>query len=155
MASDVQAWHDGVLPTHGWLIVGDDSAAGTARRFDSRETAVTANRPTLTVTYSVPTGVENEVIPAGITLDSCHPNPGSGSARLVFTLAASAHVSLVVHDVRGRRLSMVADRTFTTGRHELAWAGSRIDGNDPSGIYFLTLSVNGRAVGTRRWVRIR
>lgn len=155
MASDVQAWHDGVVPNDGWIIAGDETAAGTARRFDSRENPVAANRPTLTVTYSVPTGVWDGGVLDGVTLGPCRPNPGSGPTLLQFSLPASARVELVVHDVRGRRIATVADRTFPAGVHEVAWEGRGLDGRAmESGVYFLTLSVNGHPVATRRWARL-
>ena len=63
--------------------------AGTARRFDSRENTVAANRPALTVTYSVPTGVGHGAVLEGIALGPCGPNPGAGPVRLHFSLGAS------------------------------------------------------------------
>jgi len=51
LAADVQDWLDAAAPNHGWLILGDESSLGSARRFDSRENATPGNRPRLTVTY--------------------------------------------------------------------------------------------------------
>lgn len=57
MVADAQAWLDD--PTHdfGWLLLGDEAGMNTARRFDSRENAILANRPTLTITYGAPVAV--------------------------------------------------------------------------------------------------
>jgi hypothetical protein len=155
MVSDVQAWRNGVVANCGWIILGDETAEGTARRFDSRESTDPANRPTLTVTYSVTTGVENEGVIGNIALFPCRPNPGSGPMRLQFSLPASARVALVVHDVRGRRIWTMADRTFPQGLHEVLWEESQLDGATiGSGLYFVTLSMNGRPVTTQRWVRL-
>lgn len=54
MVSDVQAWLAGDVPNFGWLIRGDEAHARSVRRFDSRESATVANRPTLTITFSAP-----------------------------------------------------------------------------------------------------
>lgn len=51
MAADVQRWVNDRDVNFGWLILGDESTAETAKRFDSREND-TANRPSLTVVYS-------------------------------------------------------------------------------------------------------
>jgi hypothetical protein len=52
MITDVQNWIDGNSPEYGWILVGDESDIGTAKRFDSRENSNTALRPRLIVTYT-------------------------------------------------------------------------------------------------------
>lgn len=56
LAADVTAWLAGPAVNHGWVVVGDESAAGTAKRFDSRESAP-VQRPRLVVVYAEPVGV--------------------------------------------------------------------------------------------------
>lgn len=53
MAADVQAWLDAPTANFGWILVGDESIAGTARQFDSRDHETSANHPQLTVHYTV------------------------------------------------------------------------------------------------------
>jgi len=54
LVTDVQSWLDSPQTNFGWLIRGEleGEAAGTAKRFDSRENSSTAFRPVLSVTYS-------------------------------------------------------------------------------------------------------
>lgn len=52
MAADVQSWLDAPASNFGWLLVGDESIAGTARQFDSHDNNTPANRPRLTVHYT-------------------------------------------------------------------------------------------------------
>lgn len=154
MASDVQGWLDGVVDNHGWIIIGDETAAGTARRFDSRENTVAANRPTLTVTYAVTASVPAGADLHGVVLGPW-PNPGSGPVRFAFSLPARARIGIAVHDLRGRRVTTVADRTFDAGVRDVEWEGRGADGKAlSSGVYFITLSVDGRRVAVRRWVRL-
>ena len=55
LTADVQSWlAEG--GDHGWVVIGDESAPGTARRFDSREHATTEQRPRLEIHYSMVTG---------------------------------------------------------------------------------------------------
>jgi hypothetical protein len=54
MVADVQAWLDAPAANYGWLIGGDESAPATARRFDTREHLVAAQRPVLTVDFTPP-----------------------------------------------------------------------------------------------------
>jgi hypothetical protein len=54
MVADVQAWVPEAAQNHGWVLIGDESAARTSKRFDSRSNSVQAGRPSLTVFYRVP-----------------------------------------------------------------------------------------------------
>lgn len=54
MLGTVQSWINQPATNFGWILVGDESTAGSAKRFDSRENPTAANRPILTVTYSPP-----------------------------------------------------------------------------------------------------
>jgi hypothetical protein len=52
MAADVQSWLDSPATNFGWIVIGDETTDTTAKRFDSRENPVAANRPKLTVYYT-------------------------------------------------------------------------------------------------------
>ncbi len=51
LAADVAGWLADPAANFGWVLIGDEAAVGTAKRFDSRENDP-ANRPRLTITYS-------------------------------------------------------------------------------------------------------
>lgn len=54
LVADVQAWVDDPGTNFGWLLVGNEApAAGTSKRFHSREAVDEAVRPVLTVEYDV------------------------------------------------------------------------------------------------------
>jgi hypothetical protein len=52
MVNDVQSWLDDPADNFGWLLLGVESAASTARRFDTREATNAAVRPALEITFS-------------------------------------------------------------------------------------------------------
>jgi hypothetical protein len=52
MVSDVQSWLSTPATNYGWILLCNETTIGTARRFASKENAVIANRPSLSVTYS-------------------------------------------------------------------------------------------------------
>jgi hypothetical protein len=54
LVTDAQGWLDNPASNFGWTIAGGESASGTAKRFDSRENTLMANRPVLNVEYVVP-----------------------------------------------------------------------------------------------------
>jgi hypothetical protein len=51
MVADVQSWLDNPGSNFGWLVLGDESTLGTAKRFDTRESA---SPPVLTIQYIAP-----------------------------------------------------------------------------------------------------
>lgn len=53
MISDVQGWKDNPSVNYGWLLLGDESASATAKRFDSRQNVTASFRPVLSVTYTM------------------------------------------------------------------------------------------------------
>lgn len=55
LRDDVQIWLDNPTINHGWILIGDESAAGTAKRFDTREHPDVENRPQLIIEYTPPT----------------------------------------------------------------------------------------------------
>jgi len=54
LVSDVQGWLTNPAGNFGWVLLGDESALSTARRFNSREHIDVASRPRLTVTFAPP-----------------------------------------------------------------------------------------------------
>ncbi len=49
LVADVQHWLDDPASNFGWLVIGSEGSAGTARQFASRENLVERYRPTLTL----------------------------------------------------------------------------------------------------------
>lgn len=54
LASDVQAWLNSPASNFGWMLLGNESASVSAKRFDSRETTLDADKPTLIVEFTPP-----------------------------------------------------------------------------------------------------
>jgi hypothetical protein len=53
MVADVQSWLDNPASNFGWIVLGDEATPGSAKRFDTRESA---SPPVLTIEYiSAPT----------------------------------------------------------------------------------------------------
>src|SRR5207302_838656 len=49
---DVQNWLSSPGSNFGWIVIGDESGTGTAKRFDSRENSTASNQPALTIDYT-------------------------------------------------------------------------------------------------------
>jgi hypothetical protein len=54
LAGDVQMWLNQPGTNFGWAIIGDESVQETTKRFASREHINIADRPMLTISYTVP-----------------------------------------------------------------------------------------------------
>ena len=50
MVADAQSWLDNPASNFGWLVLGDETGAATAKRFDTRESA---SPPILTIEFRV------------------------------------------------------------------------------------------------------
>ena len=54
MVADVQGWLDNRDNNFGWLLKGDESETGSAKRFDSKDNNEGGQKPTLTVEFLLP-----------------------------------------------------------------------------------------------------
>jgi hypothetical protein len=54
LVADVQSWLDDPTSNHGWMLIGDESASATVKRFDARENADPTVRPVLVVDFGKP-----------------------------------------------------------------------------------------------------
>jgi hypothetical protein len=79
MLPTVQSWVNNSSENFGWMIKGAEDAAGTAKRFGSRENADFSQRPLLTVNY-LETGLNYTFIVNGVTVQSGPLNVFSSSA---------------------------------------------------------------------------
>jgi 1,4-alpha-glucan branching enzyme len=80
----------------------------------------------------------------GLFLGAAVPNPTTATSAVRFRLPTRSAVHLSVHDVRGRRVRTLIDRSLSPGTHTAGW-----DGRDESGVlvqpglYFLRLETPG------------
>ncbi len=58
VVTDVQSWINDPSGNFGWVLICNEAAVGTARKFGSKENATLANRPSLSVTYTTVVPVE-------------------------------------------------------------------------------------------------
>ncbi len=88
LIADVQSWIDNPSGNFGWMILGDETQP-SSKRFDSREAPNAANRPSLSVTYTVAANDTNTA-PAA--------NNDSFAASAGSTLDVSVNQGLLAND---------------------------------------------------------
>lgn len=119
---------------------------------------VAINSDTLSVgetqsfTAGEPTSVDqDDQLPTTFTLEQNYPNPFNPTTQIQFSIPENAQVRVLVHNVQGQLLSVVADRNFATGRHVVSFDGISLS----SGIYMYSLEVNGRIVDSNKMMMIK
>jgi hypothetical protein len=92
----------------------------------------------------------------GTGLAAARPNPFRGSTQFEFSLAQASRVELVVFDVLGRQVRVVArDLAWPAGVQHVAWDGRGDDGHVAgAGLYFARLRVAGESF-TRPVVKLQ
>jgi fibronectin type 3 domain-containing protein len=73
------------------------------------------------------------------------------SVTVPFTLAEATEVRVVVYDVLGREVAVLADGAMEAGRYEVGWSEAR---SLPSGTYVVRLTA-GALTQTRRMMLLR
>jgi hypothetical protein len=83
------------------------------------------------------TGVEGGPPPLLGSL-SVRPNPFNPEAAITFVLDRGGPVRVSIHDIAGREIARLDDRTLPAGTHGLVWTGDDAGGRPvPSGAYFV------------------
>lgn len=67
---------------------------------------------------------------------SNYPNPFNPTTKISFSIPQKSNVKLVVFDVLGREVSVLANRVYETGKYEVTFDASSL----PSGVYFYNLT---------------
>jgi len=82
---------------------------------------------------------DSQKVPTVASL-SVAPNPFNPRTKITFALPAKEKVTLVVFDVRGRKVVTLVSKFMTAGEHWVEWDGVNDRGqNVPSGVYFSQL----------------
>jgi hypothetical protein len=82
---------------------------------------------------------DEEVPSAGLGL-AVHPNPFNPQTTISFSLQHSEWAEIGVYDLGGRLLRVLANQTYDTGHHSVAWQGKDFLGRAvPSGSYIIRL----------------
>jgi hypothetical protein len=73
MVADVQSWLDNSANNFGWLVLGDESAIATAKRFDTREST---SPPVLSIEYTLASTPTPTPTPTPTVTPTPTPTPG-------------------------------------------------------------------------------
>lgn len=112
-------------------------AAATPITMDGSGRAELILRPGRTEMFllTMPGGPQTPSLPSRMILDQNFPNPFNPSTVISYSLPARAFVRLVVFDLLGRELSVLAQSEEDAGSHRVVWDASNVSG----GVYYYRL----------------
>ncbi len=122
--ADISAFE---IRIHAW---GATSANGTFRVSSLSLNGSVKNTNIGTGLYDQP-----DTLPSGIELHPAYPNPFNPTTVVPFSLGTTEYVSMVLYDMLGRQLRVLARGTFQAGTHHITVSGSGLS----SGVYIVRL----------------
>ncbi|MEO0856845.1 MAG: T9SS type A sorting domain-containing protein [Bacteroidota bacterium] len=91
-----------------------------------------------------------EALPTAFALDAPYPNPVATTATLAYAVPEATAVRVVLYDLLGRQVAVLADGTHAAGRYDAALDAARL----PSGVYVVRMEAEGFQQ-THRLARVR
>ncbi|MFA4864999.1 MAG: T9SS type A sorting domain-containing protein, partial [Bacteroidales bacterium] len=80
------------------------------------------------------------------------PNPFNSMTCISFSLDQLLKTSLIVYTLQGQMIMVLADQTFSSGKHELVWNRKDRSGNEvKAGIYLVKL-ITEQGIDTRKLI---
>ena len=100
--------------------------------------------------------VANAVGPGRVAEVSCAPNPSTGETTFTIRMEEMAKVTLLIRDINGRTIATLLDNEMPKGLYHTKWYGAHDNGSDAvNGVYFYSLSIDGRQQASGKIVLIR
>lgn len=93
-------------------------------------------------TKQAPSGVGEEILAAGATLNEIYPNPASGAVTLGFTLAKPAVATLTIVNNLGTTVATIGTGAFGEGVQTFSWNAANV----PAGLYVARLQIGNSTV---------
>ena len=126
----------------------------SAVNIENEEITVTVTAPSLfaigAVVNTSSATEETKPAPASYELAQNYPNPFNPSTKISYTLPEPAEVRLIVFDVLGRQVCVLASGRRPAGTHEVVFDASNL----PSGLYAYRLETD-RYVETKHMMLVR
>jgi hypothetical protein len=150
-----------IIDTDEPMLIGgiapDFSSGGRAVMYsmegvaaDSFATGIGPRDFVMMYTESPVSVMDDQELPAALSLGQNYPNPFNPTTVIPFELAAASIVRLSVFDATGRRIAVLAHENYAAGSHSVAFNASDL----ASGVYIIRFEAGGNvAVGKMMLVR--
>jgi len=127
LVDDIQRWVDGTSDNFGWMLIGDESVACSARRMGSKDHGTA---PQLEITYTVASNVSNVATTNGIKL---YPNPTKDVVNI--NMGNLSNASVQVFNTIGRLV--MEQNNINTPIHTIELPQN-------AGLYLIKVTANGK-----------
>ncbi|MBN2858180.1 MAG: thiol protease/hemagglutinin PrtT [Candidatus Delongbacteria bacterium] len=98
------------------------------------------------------TGIDDDaLLPVEPVLHQNYPNPFNPETTIMYSLSADADVRLAVYDIAGREVAELVSVRQARGNHSVNFNAENLT----SGIYFYRLSVDGKAVQSKKMMILK
>ena len=129
LGNDVAAWLADPSKNFGWFVMSDSTTVGSVMRFATREDTTVANRPTLTISYTISSfGVSSGLTPTlrvmkgNTTQNSAVAVQNSGDAAGTFSITSATGVNL---SSTGQAVAALGTANFTAKWADTTTTGTR------------------------------
>ena len=89
-------------------------------------------------------------MPTEFGIRCVYPNPFNSFCAIQFSIPSTGRVEIIVYDILGRQVSMLANTVMNAGEHRLGWNANDMS----SGTYFIVLSLLQRS-DTKRVIHVK
>lgn len=139
------AWdldHDGAtdatVPNPTWTYTAEnDTAFSVLLEVSNGITTARLLREAYITVEGIVTGINEEpgAVPTAFSLEANYPNPFHASTTIRYAVPRASAVTLVVYDVTGSKVAVLADGLKQAGMHEVAFDATHL----PTGLYLYKL----------------
>lgn len=98
---------------------------------------------------------EESGLPDGFVLHPGAPNPFNPSTVLRLDLPERGPVTLVIHDLLGRRVAVLADGILEAGEHRLVWYGTNREGRPVASGMYVAQAAGAHGTRTQKLLLVR
>jgi hypothetical protein len=97
------------------------------------------------------TAMTSEALPAAFALGAAYPNPSGAEVTIPYAVPAASRVRLVMYDVLGRAVAVLADGEVEAGRYTAVLHGEGL----ASGVYVVRMTAGTAFTQTQRVTLLR
>jgi len=143
----------GVIDAEGLYIAGNE--IGTFQVTATDAVSGISKNAQVVIAPAVSVNMTIGDIPSTFQLYQNYPNPFNSTTIIRFDLPEAGEVNVTIFNILGQRITVLTDRKYTAGQHQLRWQGRDEAGRDAAnGIYIYCIESDSR-IQSRKLLLLR
>lgn len=157
MVADVQDWLDNPTSNFGWALSDAVFDSLSVIRLTSRDHPSAQQRPSLTIFYSVPVGIFEDILllPIDHKLNQNYPNPFNPTTTIEYSLSSRSHVMISIYNLLGQHVRTLVDEEKRLGSYSVIWDALNSAGRPVSSGIFLYRFQAGNYVESKKMTLLK